>query len=1116
MRIELRKGGQDPRLTQAPAPLSSGVEKPRDMGRPVETSPPGLLPLLKDGTEVLRGIDRGRQAEGPNDYRHAALLRLVEEPHPGLKPRPPGRNVSANGEQLLQSEEYTLPGPVPFTWARYYRSGLDEDIGLGFGWSHSARETLKLLGTQVILHDALGTEIRFPRPPLKQSTQQLNEGLVLEFAAADRFILHQQGQYQRVFTRHGAGDRFLLKEIRHEAYEPSGVDRMGQRVPARGFALSFQHNPAGRVIRIVGNWGRGLGFERDKQGRITAVHQLNASGERLEPAISRYGYDDEGDLISYTNAAGAAEQYRYRHHVIVEHRLSTGHRHRFEWDRHDTQARCLKSAGEDGSYTTVFEWDPAARTGRATNGRGYTRTYRYDAVGQILEKTDGEGGRWQYTHANGRRTGITDPEGRHTRFLYDKANRLTGYQDALGQNAAASYFRGRLSSFTDVDGAHWKREYDIHGLLTLCIDPEGGQTRFEYDANGLPVRVIDATERSTYLKWNERAELVRETDVFGNTRNYDYDAWGRIEAITLTPRNGEPRRTRYRYTPLGQVTAVIAPDDTRSDYHYDAQGRLLRHTDAQGRITEYRYDTLGRVIARIDALGGELHYEYDSESNLTALVNENGERAQFVYDGCERLIEERGFDGRRQQYRYNRAGELIEHIDAQSVSIRYERDVLGRMLERECRRAVDPENAASEIDKFRYDPRGRITEAYNARHYLARAYDKRGLLIEERHQPRNSKGQLIKGADSTFKFRYDMLGQCTAIVLPDARELAFEYHASGGCRAVALDAQALVGIIRDGLGRATRIDQGALRAHYRYDENAQLTRLYIDDQIGQTRLDWHYRYDSLGRLSAIEEAVAAQGVQYHYDALDRIERVEAADKEQFEYDAAGNTLDARRPPMSGFIKGNRLKYFEEAKFEFDARGNLSEEHRRHAAGHTRQYVYDYHNQLVQVLEGERTTRYTYDPLGRRREKKDAEGVTTYLWAGDTLIQEQREGARITYVFEPGGARPLVRIDNDEVRHYLVDHLGTVQALADAQGQILWQARYRVWGRTEAPGSNEIDNALRFQGHYFDEESGLHYCRTRYYHPSTGRFVSQDKRGLEGGLNLYLYAPNPIEWIHPRG
>jgi RHS repeat-associated protein len=44
--------------------------------------------------------------------------------------------------------------------------------------------------------------------------------------------------------------------------------------------------------------------------------------------------------------------------------------------------------------------------------------------------------------------------------------------------------------------------------------------------------------------------------------------------------------------------------------------------------------------------------------------------------------------------------------------------------------------------------------------------------------------------------------------------------------------------------------------------------------------------------------------------------------------------------------------------------------------------------------------------------------------------------------------------------------------------------------------------LRFQGQYYDYETGLHYNRFRYYDPDIGRFVSQNPIRLLGGDNLY--------------
>ncbi|WP_277422876.1 RHS repeat-associated core domain-containing protein, partial [Pseudomonas viridiflava] len=87
---------------------------------------------------------------------------------------------------------------------------------------------------------------------------------------------------------------------------------------------------------------------------------------------------------------------------------------------------------------------------------------------------------------------------------------------------------------------------------------------------------------------------------------------------------------------------------------------------------------------------------------------------------------------------------------------------------------------------------------------------------------------------------------------------------------------------------------------------------------------------------------------------------------------------------------------------------------------------------------------------------------------------------------------------------------------DYSGEIMWSAKYRAYGNLATLDIAEIDNPLRFQGQYFDAETGLHYNRHRYYNPGTGRFLTPDPIKLAGGLNNYQYVPNPTGWVDPLG
>ncbi|WP_311767379.1 RHS repeat-associated core domain-containing protein [Burkholderia stagnalis] len=227
------------------------------------------------------------------------------------------------------------------------------------------------------------------------------------------------------------------------------------------------------------------------------------------------------------------------------------------------------------------------------------------------------------------------------------------------------------------------------------------------------------------------------------------------------------------------------------------------------------------------------------------------------------------------------------------------------------------------------------------------------------------------------------------------------------------------------------------------------------------------------------------------------------------------------------------------------------------------FGWDSLGRMVTASDRHMQAKYAYDALGRRIAKltepqvphlssagsgwRDTErrrlkqehgyGLTLYGWDGDTLAYETSWDKRETthYVYEPGGFTPLARAtgaaalrdDGDAVAeltsiaYYHCDQIGTPQEVTDEAGEIAWSARYKAWGEArevigEAARKAGIVNPLRFAGQYFDRETGLHYNRHRYYDPGSGRFISKDPIGLAGGINVYQYAPNPIQWFDPLG
>ncbi|MCF6257673.1 MAG: DUF6531 domain-containing protein [Gammaproteobacteria bacterium] len=1029
------------------------------------------------------------------------------------------------GEELLSLDDFMLPGPVPLVWRRTYRSSHSRNIGLGAGWAHTGCEHLLLHDTRVEYLDAEGRSIPFARPRIKQRSQQLSEGLSLDWDNTDQFCLHQTGQPDKIFTRI-SGNHYRLSQLRHKAYHPPDRDIAPRQrdTGERGYALNFHYNARGQLTRILSNRGRGLLFERDSQGHIRAIYPLDTDGQPLTPALAEYDYADS-DLVAHRNADGHGECYAYQNHVITRRTLATGFSFHFDWDQHTPEGRCQRQWGDHDIYHYTFDWDPDNHTSYATDSLGHTARYHYDTHGRVLEEIDRLGEHTQHAYnACGKRITTTDPLGHQTHYHYDEQQRSTGYTDALGHYTGGHYFRGEMTSFSDAAGHTWQRHFGRDGLLSEVTDPQKNTTTYTHNRDGLLTCITDPTGRSTRYGWNTLGELIRETDPTGNHRHYRYDTRGRMIAVTAQA-VGQPLKkaqqqatTRYIYTASGQMRRVTTPEGEHRDFQYNEAGHLTRYTDGQGRITEYQYAKgLSQPDQRIDPAGHILHYEYDRERNLTALINENGDRHTFTYDANERLIQEQGFDGRIQRYEYNPAGHLIRHQDGDHIQTDFDRDALGRLHSKLSRHLIDPDQKP-EQSLYRYDPLGRLIETDNEHQHLAFDYDPRGNITREHQHDLNGEKQRI-GDPQDIHHRYNPLGQRIATQRPDGRQIRYDYHESLGFQSLHFDGQLITQVQRDSLGREITREQGELHTRTDYDPQGRLQQQRTQHQARQHPLiQRDYGYDSFGNINRIKDG--SEETRYLYDTLNRLKRTEGSHPEFFDFDPAGNILSISESPhhTPGLSKGNRLLIQGDKHFEYDERGNLIKETRGKNGKLEKRFQYNLQNQLVRVETNTRheTVTYKYDPLGRRIEKHDAFGSTRYQWTDNQLSQETRKGIKKTYLYEPASFRPVALVQDDQVYHYHLDHLGTPRELTDEQGKIVWRVKYKTYGNVALKEIEDIENNLRFQGQYFDEETGLHYNRHRYYNPDTGQFINQDPIGLLGGVNNYQYAPNPTGWIDPFG
>jgi len=134
-------------------------------------------------------------------------------------------------------------------------------------------------------------------------------------------------------------------------------------------------------------------------------------------------------------------------------------------------------------------------------------------------------------------------------------------------------------------------------------------------------------------------------------------------------------------------------------------------------------------------------------------------------------------------------------------------------------------------------------------------------------------------------------------------------------------------------------------------------------------------------------------------------------------------------------------------------------------------------------------------------------VEDYVWRGDRLLGARQYGSAT-------------------MRHFGLDHLGTIRLTTDGSGNVSGNDTYRPFG-VEATTSVD-DEPMRFTGHERDlqttssnPEDDVDYMHVRFYGPGMGRFRSADRApgssSVPVGWNRNSYSlGNPLKYLDPTG
>ena len=271
-----------------------------------------------------------------------------------------------------------------------------------------------------------------------------------------------------------------------------------------------------------------------------------------------------------------------------------------------------------------------------------------------------------------------------------------------------------------------------------------------------------------------------------------------------------------------------------------------------------------------------------------------------------------------------------------------------------------------------------------------------------------------------------------------------------------------------------------------------------------------YTYDYRGFLTKEDD------IEYAYDNNGNITK---AGNDTFTYDNLNRLKTVNGWPISysNVNPGNPRKN-NDIEYEFEGRRLKSvSEPMGIGEQKTVDYTYDSNGLIIKKVLG-----YWYD------DDRDSEEFTTqYYYDGDKLITEINQYCRLDFLYDESGLLYGLIKDNSSKYFYVRDYLHNILGIVAQNGKLVVKYNYDAYGNSkgieDTSGCNlGTRNPFRYKGYYYDDDTEMYYCKSRFYVPKWRRWLNNDNFvNLQVdevvNFNLWAYAVNnPVQNIDESG